>query len=55
MLPTFIDLKIFVSSALLLKCCHKKQKNQAAIFKRFSVDTVKKAFNMLVNILSFNF
>jgi hypothetical protein len=36
-------------SALLLNSCHKKQENQAAIFKRFSMDAANNAFRALVN------
>jgi hypothetical protein len=38
-----------VVSALLLNSCHKKQENQAAIFKRFSTDAASNAFRALVN------
>jgi len=37
-------------STLLLKVCHKKQENQAAIFNKFSVDADQNAFNILVNL-----
>ncbi len=33
-------------STLLLKVCHKKQENQAAIFIKFSVDAANKAFKV---------
>lgn len=36
-------------SALLLNSYHKKQENQAAIFKRFSVDADKSACKAFVN------
>jgi len=39
-----------VISTLLLKVCHKKQENQAAIFNKFSVDADQNAFNILVNL-----
>ncbi len=38
-------------STLLLKVCHKKQENQAAIFNKFSVDAAKNAFTTLVNFV----
>jgi hypothetical protein len=40
-------------STLLLKVCHKKQENQAAIFIKFSVDAAKNAFTTLVIFVPF--
>ena len=36
-------------STLLLNFCHEKQENQAAIFKRFSIDAANNAFRVFVN------
>jgi hypothetical protein len=39
-------------SALRLNFCHKKQENQAAIFKRFSMDAANNAFRALAAIIN---